>query len=315
MKTEIGTSVHDANARNLFDAILYAERAGVPAFWLTTGAGPDALTVFAAAAPATQRICLGTAVVPTFPRNPVVVAQQALDIATLAPDRFRLGLGPSHAPTITTRYGLPYERPLEHLREFVSIVKGLLAGETVKFSGKRFQLEASLSRGANVPVIVSALRAGAFELAGELTDGAVTWLCPARYIRDVGLPAMTRGAQRAGRARPTLVGQVFLALTADETELRTAVDRSLTYYPRWPNYQEMFAAAGLPEAREGKWSQAMVDATVIHGDEAACARQLDEFIAIAGCERIVVSVLTVGADPGASVKRALDWIGRYASSR
>jgi len=315
MKAEIGTSVHVGNAKNLFDAILHAESAGVPAFWLTTGAGPDAMTVFAAAAPATSRIRMGTAVVPTFPRNPVVVAQQSVDIASLAPGRFRLGLGPSHAPTIQTRYGIPYERPLEHLREFVAIVKGLLAGETVRFAGKRYTLEATLASGADVPLMVSALRAGSFELAGEITDGAITWLCPARYIRDVAMPAMVRGAERAGRARPPMIGQVFLALTQDEAELRAAVERSLTYYPRLPNYQEMFAAAGLPEAREARWSQAMIDATVIHGDESACARKLDAFIEVAGCEHLIVSVLATGADLQASIRRSIDWIGRYASAQ
>jgi len=314
MKAEIGTSVHVGNAKNLFDAILHAESAGVPAFWLTTGAGPDAMTVFAAAAPATSRIRMGTAVVPTFPRNPVVVAQQSVDIASLAPGRFRLGLGPSHAPTIQTRYGIPYERPLEHLREFVAIVKGLLAGETVRFAGKRYTLEATLASGADVPLMVSALRAGSFELAGEITDGAITWLCPARYIRDVAMPAMVRGAERAGRARPPMIGQVFLALTQDEAELHAAVERSLTYYPRLPNYQEMFAAAGLPEAREARWSQAMIDATVIHGDESACARKLDAFIEVAGCEHLIVSVLATGADLQASIRRSIDWIGRYAAA-
>jgi|LauGreDrversion4_2_1035121.scaffolds.fasta_scaffold38196_4 F420-dependent oxidoreductase-like protein len=315
MKAEIGTSVHLPSAKGLLDAIVHAESVGIPAFWLTTGAGPDALTVFAAAAPATRSIRMGTAVVPTFPRNPVVVAQQSLDIASLAPGRFRLGLGPSHAPTIQNRYGLPYERPLEHLREFVAIVKGLLAGGTVRFAGKRYTLEATLSSGADVPIMVSALRAGSFELAGEITDGAITWLCPARYIRDVGMPAMARGAERAGRARPPMIGQVFLALTESEAELHAAVERGLTYYPRLPNYQEMFAAAGLPEAREGRWSQAMIDATVIHGDESACAAKLDAFLETAGCEHLIVSVLATGSDQSLSIRRSLDLIGRYATAR
>lgn len=313
--TQIGTNVHDVSARNLYDAVLHAEAAGIPAFWLTTGAGPDALTVLAAAAPATRQIALGTSIVPTFPRNPVVVAQQALDIATLSDSRFTLGLGPSHGNTMLTRYGVPYERPLEHLREFVTIVRGLLRGEEVRFVGNRFRLEAKLARGAAVPVITSALRVNAFELAGEIADGAVSWLCPARYLRDVATPALARGAERGGRARPPLIGQVFLALTTVESELHAAVARSLAHYPRWPNYQEMFAAAGLPEARGGEWTASMIDATVIHGDPERCERQLDAFIAMAGCERLVVSVLAAGADPGAAVRHSLDWIGEYCARR
>lgn len=307
----IGINLHDTDARRLYDSILRADAAGIPAYWLTTGAGPDALTVFAAAAPATRHIRLGTSIVPTFPRNPVVVAQQAADIASLAPGRFTLGLGPSHAPTMQTRYGVAYSKPLEHLREFVAIVKGLLAGGEVRFEGARYTLQAKLAQGADVPVIISALRAGSFELAGEVTDGAVTWLCPARYLRDTALPAMDRGAARAGRARPKLVGQAFIALTGDAAELRAAVERSLAQYPRWTNYQEMFVAAGLPEARAGTWSQAMIDAAVLHGDEAGCARKIEEFLAVSGCDELILSVLALGQDPAASARRTLDWVGRY----
>jgi hypothetical protein len=77
----------------------------------------------------------------------------------------------------------------------------------------------------------------------------------------------------------------------------------------------MFAAAGLPEAREGRWSQAMIDATVIHGDESACAAKLDSFIETAGCEHLIVSVLATGSDQSLSIRRSLDLIGRYATAR
>ncbi|MEO7403732.1 MAG: LLM class flavin-dependent oxidoreductase, partial [Burkholderiales bacterium] len=138
-RSNIGANIHDRNAASMLASIRHADRAGVPAMWITTGAGPDALTVFAAAAAVTERVRLGTAIVPTFPRNPVVVGQQAADIAAIAPGRFTLGLGASHAPTMEGRYGVAYSRPLEHLREFVTIVRGLLAGEEVTFDGARFK--------------------------------------------------------------------------------------------------------------------------------------------------------------------------------
>jgi F420-dependent oxidoreductase-like protein len=313
-KRNIGVTVHDPEAGFLLEMLRHAESVGIPNYWLTTGAGPDAMMVFAAAATVTRSIRMGTAIVPTFPRSPVVMAQQASDLAALAPGRFVLGLGPSHKSTMEQRYGIPYEKPIEHLREYVQVVRSLLTGGPVKFAGKRFQIDATLNRGAEVPVMVSALRSGSFELAGEITDGAISWQCPARYLRDVALPSMERGAQLAGRARPRLVGQTFIALTSDRTQLRAAVERGLPYYVRLTNYQEMFVAAGHPEAREGRWSDSMIDAAVVHGDEATCAAKLDRFIETSGCDELIVSMLAVGDDVRPAVRNTLDFIGRYCAA-
>jgi F420-dependent oxidoreductase-like protein len=291
-------------------AVRHAESAGVPAVWLTTSAGPDAMTVFAAAAPVTRHIRMGTAIVPTFPRHPVVVAQQTADIAHIAPGRFTLGVGPSSARSMETRYGIPYVKPLEHVREFVTITKALLRGEQVDFDGIRYKVHGKLAYGAEVPVIVSALRVPSCELAGEIADGAVTWICPARYIRDVTVPAIDRGAAKAGRMRPRLIAHAFLALTVDPAALERAVQQFLSYYVKLHNYQEMFVAAGLPEARQGNWSSRMVDAAVIHGDSATCAKKVDEFLAVSGAEEIILSVMPTGSDRLTSLHRTLEWIGR-----
>lgn len=306
----IGAAVHERTAAGMLEAIRHADSVGVPAVWLTTGAGPDALTVFSAAATVTRQIRMGTAIVPTFPRHPVVVAQQAADIAQFAPGRFVLGVGPSHAPAMEGRYGIPYVKPLEHVREFITITKSLLAGRQVDFDGVRYKVHGSLLYGAEVPVIASALRAGSFELAGEIADGAVTWLCPAQYLRDVALPAMDRGAAKAGRVRPRLVAHAFVALTTDADELRRNVDAQIAYYPSLRNYQEMFVAAGLSEAREGTWSDRMVDASVIHGDEATCAAKVDAFVRLSGADEIILSVMPTGPDRAEGVRRTLDWIAR-----
>lgn len=309
-KENVGAAFRERTAATMLAAIRHADGAGVPAVWLTTGAGSDAMTVFAAVAAVTQRIRMGTAIIPTFPRHPIVVAQQAADIAQIAPGRFTLGVGPSHAPAMEGRYGIPYVKPLEHVREFVTIAKRLLRGEQVDFDGSRYKVHGKLAYGADVPVIASALRAGSFELAGEIADGAVTWLCPARYIRDVALAAMDRGAAKAGRMRPRLVAHAFLALTSDAVALERGVQASLSHYPTLRNYQEMFVAAGLPEARAGKWSSRMVSAAVIHGDDAACAKKVDEFLAVSGADQMILSVMPTGPDQLASLYRTLDWIGR-----
>ncbi len=304
---KIGAALHQRDAAAMLAGIREAEAAGVGKVWLTTGAGPDGLTVFAAAAATTKSIRFGTAIVPTFPRHPLVVAQQAADLHSLAPGRFTLGLGPSHAAIMQGRYGIAYDRPLTHLREFVTVVKALLRGEQVDHEGAGFRVHAKLFHAAPVPVIISALRANSFALAGEIADGAVTWLCPARYLRDVALPAFERAAK--GRPRPKLVGHAFVALNPEGAPLDTAVQEYLIHYPKLTNYQEMFVAAGFPQARSGGWSQPMLDAVLLHGDEAACERKIADFLSVAGCDELILSVLPVGADKTASMNRTLRWLG------
>jgi F420-dependent oxidoreductase-like protein len=296
----------------MLQAIGQAETAGVRNVWLTTGAGPDGLTVLAAAAVTTRTVRMGTAIVPTYPRHPLVVAQQTADIAQLASGRFVLGLGPSHSAVMEGRYGIPYRKPLGHLREYVAVVRSLLAGAQTDFEGEHFKVHAKLNYAAQVPIIVSALRAGSFELAGEIADGAVSWLCPAPYLRDVALPALERGAAKQGRARPKLIAHAFLALTADPALLQQGVSEFLPHYPRLTNYQEMFANAGYPEARQAAWSPGMVEAVVLHGSEAQCRRKLDAFMQASGCDEIILSIMFVGADRNASLQRALQWVGELS---
>jgi F420-dependent oxidoreductase-like protein len=306
---QVGVAIHKPTAAAMVQAIAQAEAAGVPTVWLTTGAGPDGLTVFAAAATTTRSVRMGTAIVPTFPRHPLVVAQQTADIAQLAPGRLVLGLGPSHATVMEGRYGIPYRQPLGHLREFVAVVKSLLSGGQTDFDGTHFKVHAKLNYGARVPIIVSALRAGSFELAGEISEGAVSWLCPAPYLRDAAVPALERGAQRAGRARPKLIGHAFLALTSDPAEVQQGVDEFLPVYPRLTNYQEMFAAAGYPEARQGRWSTGMLEGVVLYGSDDQCRQKLEAFMRTSGCDEIILSIMLVGSDRDAALQRALQWVG------
>jgi F420-dependent oxidoreductase-like protein len=306
---QVGVAIHKPTAAAMVQAIAQAEAAGVPTVWLTTGAGPDGLTVFAAAATTTRSVRMGTAIVPTFPRHPLVVAQQTADIAQLAPGRLVLGLGPSHATVMEGRYGIPYRQPLGHLREFVAVVKSLLSGGQTDFDGTHFKVHAKLNYGARVPIIVSALRAGSFELAGEISEGAVSWLCPAPYLRDAAVPALDRGAQRAGRARPKLIGHAFLALTSDPAEVQQGVDEFLPVYPRLTNYQEMFAAAGYPEARQGRWSTGMLEGVVLYGSDDQCRQKLEAFMRTSGCDEIILSIMLVGSDRDAALQRALQWVG------
>ncbi|MGH2459559.1 MAG: LLM class flavin-dependent oxidoreductase [Chloroflexota bacterium] len=302
----IGVAIHEATVPETLAVIRRAEELGVAAAWLTTGGvGPDSMTVFAAAAVQTSRIKLGTAIVPTFPRHPFVVIQQAVALSQLAPGRFRLGVGPSHKPTIEGSFGIPFERPLEHLREYTTILRQALQAGAVDLNGRRFKVHARVANPPNVPVFISALRPASYELAGEVADGAISWVTPASFLRDAARPALLAGAARRSDGRtPLLIGHAFAVVSDDaETGLRTARERLATY-ARLPFYQEMFAAAGFPEARQATLSDALVRGIALFGDERAVGAGIRRYLD-AGLDELIVSLMPVGPDRSASIDRTL----------
>src|SRR3954449_7315419 len=126
-------------------AIERAEARDVPAVWATAGGTmADAITLFAAAAVRTAHVGLGTSIVPTYPIHPAKLVSQVLVLADLAPGRFRLGVGPSHRPTIEGSFGLPMGKPLDHLREYVTVLRELLWDGRSAFKGQYYQIQAEL---------------------------------------------------------------------------------------------------------------------------------------------------------------------------
>ena len=201
----VGTAVRGSTIAEVQANIVRAEELGVHAAWMTAGgASLDSLTCFTASAASTTTIKLGTSIVPTYPRHPLVTAQQAQVVAQLAPGRLRLGVGPSHRPTIESM-GIEFNAPLAHLREYIRVLKALLQTGSVDFDGDHYSAHATIPGPLDLQVMGSALRKGSFELCGAEADGAISWICPGRYLRDVALPAMEKGAKEAGRPTPPLI--------------------------------------------------------------------------------------------------------------
>ena len=306
----IGVAAMGGDSRAVVARIQELESLGIAAAWLTSGgAGPDALTTFAAAAATTERILLGTSIIPTYPRHPIVAVQQTQVIAQLAPGRFRLGLGPSHKVGIEPMFGIEHHAPLTNLREYIQVVKALLGEGRVDFDGKQYHGHAALPGAAapDVPVMASALRRRSFRLCGEVADGAISWVCPGQYLRDVGLPAMQEGAARADRPVPPLIAHVPVCVHDNPDEVRDAARQQLSNYPRSPFYQEMFAASGHPEARDGVWSDGMLEDVVFSGSEEDVAGRLRELFDW-GATEILAHPVTAGGDSQASMNRNLNLI-------
>jgi len=310
----IGVVISAPDSAGVLAGIEQAEQLGIPAAWLTTGGvGLDALTLFAAAAVRTSRIRLGTSIIPTFPRHPLVVVQQVQVLAQLAPDRFRLGLGPSHRPIMEGTFGLDFHAPLGHLREYVHIVKTLLHRGSIDFDGRYYRAHGQIRAPLEVPVMASALQRKSFEFCGAEADGAISWVCPAAYLRDVALPAMQTAAAQAERPVPPLLAHAPVCVHDNAEEVRAAARQQLANYVRLPFYIRMLTAAGFPEAAQGAWTDAMIEAVVLSGKESQVAERLQALLDL-GATEILVSPVAAGGDQQASVARTLRLVAEVAKA-
>jgi F420-dependent oxidoreductase-like protein len=302
MSGRVGVVVNAFNAAEAVQRIAQAEAAGVPHAWMTTGGtAPDALTVFAAAAVRSEQITLGTCIIPTWPRHPIALAQQVVAIESLAPGRIRLGIGPSHEGGMTSMFGVEWRKPLTQLREYLLVLRALLHDGSVDFAGEHVTARAQLASPPRTPLLASALRPASFEVCGELADGAISWQCPAAYLLEQALPALVRGAARAGRPVPPLFAHVPVAITTDRAELRSAAERQLGGYSSAPFYRAMYEQAGVPQ-EAGSVGDELLDGLVVWGDEASVADRLVELVR-AGMGELLVQPLVTGREREASVER------------
>jgi F420-dependent oxidoreductase-like protein len=308
----VGVHVAGTNAAQLVDGIVAAERAGIQCAWLTCGGvAPDPLGVFAAAALKAPRILFGTSIIPTFPRHPLALVQGALVVDALAPGRLRLGVGPSHKPPMEGTWGIPFERPQQHLREYLIVLGAALNKGKVDFDGQRLKAHAQLPGPTRVTVMASALRAIGFRTCGELADGAISWVCPLPYLRDVAVPALREGASRAGRKTPPLVAHVPVAVSDDADAVRKGAMEQLGRYPRVPYYSQMFQDAGFPEAKEGRLSDRMIDALVVHGSATEVKERLRHLPSFGAAELLAMPILPPGDEH--ALGRTLSALGALAA--
>lgn len=307
----VGLHVSAPTAPATLERIRDAEKAGIRVAWMTSGgAAPDPLGIFAAAALNHETIEFGTCIVPTFPRHPVALVQSAIVVDQLAPGRLRLGVGPSHKPSVEGTYEIPFDRPLEHLREYVTILKALLGEGKVDFTGKRLSAHAQISAPSGVRVMVSALRPNAWQIAGELVEGGISWVSPLPYMRDVAAPNLKLGAEKAGRPASKVIAHVPVIVSTDNDAVAAAAQRQLGFYPRLPFYSQMWQDAGFPEAKEGTFSDAMRESLVISGDAESVATRIRE-ISSFGVDEIIAMPLVLPEDKSA-VARTVELLGALA---
>jgi F420-dependent oxidoreductase-like protein len=305
----IGIQLSFREPRELVAAIQRAEERGVDAVWLPQGGvTPDTMMLLSAAAMVTNRIKLGTSIIPTWPRAPVFIAQQAMALEGLAPGRFRLGIGPSTPAAMVPMYGVDYREPLAHLREYLTVLRSFLHEGAVDFHGRFAGAKVHLREPVDVPVMASALSPGAYRLCGEAADGAISWMSPWRYLQDTALPALREGAAVAGREPPPLVAHVPVCLDTDADVVRAAVQDQVGQYGRFPVYQAMFRAAGYEDTSEA-YPQALIDELVLSGDEDSVIERFAQ-MQQEGAGEIMAHCIYVGTDRQTYLDRLFDLLAR-----
>jgi len=228
--------------------------------------------LLAAYAAATTRVGLGNGVVPIYPRHPVAMAQAASTLNEVSGGRFRLGIGVSHKNAMEAMLGLRLVEPLAIMREYVAVLRGAL-GAGSEFEGRHYRVRWSLAlpkRPPAPPIYLAALSVKMLELAGEIADGVILWLCPPAYVRDVALPALERGRRRAGKLLTgfEIVAAVPVCLTSDRKAAQDVFRHTVARYASLPYYRKMMDASGLKsELEAGDVSEETLDQLAGIGDE------------------------------------------------
>lgn len=260
------------------DRVALAERLGYESAFTSHIAQRDGLMILAAYAAGTERIKLGTAVVPAFPRHPIAMAAEAATLDELSGGRLILGMGTSHAATMQGWFGFEFAKPLTQLKEYTSIVRTLLREGKVEHTGEFYTANfafAGYGARADLPIYVSGLSPNTLKWAGATADGVILWCCLPSYIEQTVAPIVRAAEREAGRSEGScrIVAAVPTAATDDEDAVRTALRRDLLVYWTLPFYRRVIGAAGFED------DIAAFDESLQAGDaKGAMARISDEFL-------------------------------------
>lgn len=274
----VGKSVDAALGR-----VALAEELGYEAVYATHINGAESLTALTAYAMRTSRVKLGPGVVPIYTRTPATMAQTAATMHALSGGRVILGIGVSHRPIVEGWHGQTIDKPVAEMREYVGHLRAILRGEQFADAAKwqtGFVLQPQL-QAPDLPIYVAALSPGMLRLAGEVADGVMLWLCNPRYVRDVVVPAVREGRERAGKGLDgfDVVAAVPSALTDDPAAAYEAQHKDLVPYLHLPFYRAMLERSGFgPDAMLAARDDEYLDLLCAIGDEAKVRAGLQRYL-------------------------------------
>jgi alkanesulfonate monooxygenase SsuD/methylene tetrahydromethanopterin reductase-like flavin-dependent oxidoreductase (luciferase family) len=285
-------------AMESFDAALrharLADQLGYESINLSHIASRDSFTMAAALAMLTERVTLGVAVAPIYHRSPASMAQATATVDDISGHRFRLGLGVGHRATMGGWHGQEIGKPVEEMREYMAIVRAILAGESPP-PGKRWTSTFAFTGfepRADIPIYQAALSPAMLRLAGEIADGVVLWACPSDYVSEVVVPQVAAGRARAGKPLEgfEVLPAIPSAVGGDRRAALDGIRSELHRYFGLPFYRTMFEAAGFAgdlaaydaaapdrEAQKLAISEDFIEGLCAVGDEAVLRRTVERY--------------------------------------
>jgi alkanesulfonate monooxygenase SsuD/methylene tetrahydromethanopterin reductase-like flavin-dependent oxidoreductase (luciferase family) len=296
-----------------------AEELGYDSVLCSHIAARDSFTLLAALAMRTERIHLGTAVAPIYHRSPASMAQTAATLAELSGGRFRLGLGTGHRVTMSGWHGQDIGKPVPEMREYLAIVRAILAGE-VPPDGHRWRSNFAFmgfTPRADIPIHLAGLSPAMLRLAGQYADGLLLWATPADYVRDVVVPEVTIGRRRAGKSLDgfAIGAAIPAAVGADRAVMLDGVRSELHRYFGLPFYRAVFEAAGYGkelaaydaaapdrEAQKLEISEEFIDSLCAIGTAEDVRRGIERYRTSGATNPVVTGVL--GTDYAATLRAA-----------
>ena len=239
-------STNDGTIDQIVAEAKVAEAQGFASFWAPQIFGHDALTALAVVGREVARIELGTSVVPTYPRHPMMMAQQALTTNAAAGGRLCLGIGLSHKMVVENLWGMSFDKPVRHLREYLTVLMPLLEGKPVAFQGEDYRVMGGVSiPGSSRPnVVVAALGAQMLRVTAALADGTLTWCTGPATLRDHTVPTLRAAAEAAGRPDQRVIAALPVCVTEDKAAAVSRAAAIFQMYGQLPSYRAMLDLEG-----------------------------------------------------------------------
>lgn len=252
--SDFGTGTENAVDKSVRLATEAAD-AGVDTVWFAQTFGFDAASVAATVGREVPRVSVGTSIVPIYPRHPQLLASAAKTAQAASGGRFRLGIGLGAQNLLEPTYGVPYQPPIKHLREYLGALRPLLDGRDDPFEGETLVSRPPMSTAVpgaepRIPVIVAAMGPQAVRVTGELADGTLPYLAGPKAIAEHIAPNINAAAERAGRPTPEIIAGIPAVVTSDVETARARAEQQMSFYDSVPSYQRSVALSGAEKAAD-----------------------------------------------------------------
>ena len=242
-----GGTVNSGTIDDVVAEAMQAEKDGFASYWAPNIFGHDALTSLAIVGREVPRIEIGTSVVPTYPRHPMAIAQQCHTVNAASKGRLCLGIGLSHKVVIEGMLGISFEKPVRHLREYLSILMPLARCQAANFAGETLTTRGSLSGVGAEPfsVVVAALGEQMLRVTGTLADGTLTWCTGPKTLKSLTVPTITDAAKKAERPTPRVIAALPVCVTKNVAKAQEIAAKVFQIYGQLPSYRAMLDHEGV----------------------------------------------------------------------